>query len=121
MVRVQKSAQKYISRGGCTADCRRIDNRLQGALGECNATPHWKYKSSSFNGGINVPLIVRYPLHDYICWEHRGKCAILKGNWRMVFDNSNQQWTLYDLTCHGGVEVEDLSARSPQKVEDLFG
>ncbi len=143
-----------------------------------SATPHWKYKSSSFNGGINVPLIVRYPqvvkrqggfnrsaahvmdvlptlldltsterltymggqkmqdldgvsmksllkggskpIHDYICWEHRGKCAILKGNWKMVFDNSNQQWKLYDLTRHGGVEVEDLSARNPQKVEELL-
>lgn len=67
-----------------------------------------------------MPLIVRYPIHDYICWEHRGKSAILKGNWKMVFDNSNQQWTLYDLTCHGGVEVEDLSARNPQKVEELL-
>ena len=29
-------AKVYIKGGGrCTADCRRIDKRLQGALGEC--------------------------------------------------------------------------------------
>lgn len=60
------------------------------------------------------------PIHDYICWEHRGKCAILKGNWKMVLDNSSQQWRLYDLTRHGGVEIEDLSARNLQKMEELL-
>ena len=143
-----------------------------------SATPHWKYKRSCFNGGVNVPLIVRYPkvvknqgsfnrsaahvidilptlldltatepltqlkgqkmqkldgvsmkpllegrekqIHDCICWEHRGECAILKGNWKLVFDYSDDQWSLYDLTRHGGVEVEDLVSRNPQKVSELL-
>lgn len=139
--------------------------------------PHWKYKKSTFNGGINVPLIVRYPMvaakgtfnrstahvidilptlldltgtqkleqmdrrkmqsfdgisikpllrggnkqiHEYICWEHRGECAIVKGGWKMVFDHPNNMWTLYNLSRNGGVEIEDLSAQYPEKVKELM-
>lgn len=143
-----------------------------------SSTPHWKYKSSCFNGGINVPLIVRYPkvvknpgsfnrsaahvidilptlldltstrrltrlngqklqkpdgvsmkpllegsrnrIHDFLGWEHRGQCAILKENWKLVYDRSEKRWSLYDLTRNGGVEVEDLADQNPQKVKELL-
>jgi len=142
-----------------------------------STTPHWKYKKSTFNGGINVPFIIRCPdmagkgkinrsaahvmdilptlldiagveklqemngrklqdfdgasmkplltgkskqIHNYICWEHKGECAIVKGNWKLVFEHQAKAWTLYDLSRHGGVEIEDVSAQYPGKVDELM-
>jgi arylsulfatase len=67
------------------------------------------------------------PLHDTLCWEHEGNCAIRAGNWKLVARskltkghrvNPGVSWELYDLNTDRS-ELNDLSGQYPQKVSDL--
>ncbi|GHV02644.1 arylsulfatase [Bacteroidia bacterium] len=143
-----------------------------------STTPNYRYKRFTYQGGINVPCIVRYPplvkggafsavtahvmdimptclelakvpalkmlngkkmqklngvslvgtwrgsdapVHEYIGWEHHGECALLKGNWKIVYDHADEvrRWELYDLSRDGGVEITDLADKYPDKVREL--
>ena len=35
--------------------------------------------------------------HDYLWWLHEDNRAIRVGDWKLVADNQQQQWELYDL------------------------
>ena len=35
--------------------------------------------------------------HDYLWWLHEDNRAIRVGNWKLVADNRQKQWELYDL------------------------
>jgi arylsulfatase len=67
------------------------------------------------------------PLHDTLCWEHEGNCAVRAGNWKLVARNkltkdhrvnSGVSWELYDLNTDRS-ELNDLSGRYPSKVSEL--
>jgi arylsulfatase len=53
------------------------------------------------------------------CWEHEGNKAILKGNWKLVRENKDLQWELYDLK-KDPVEMHDLAAKYPDKAKSLL-
>ena len=53
------------------------------------------------------------------CWEHEGNKAILKGSWKLVRENKDLQWELYDLK-KDPVEMHDLAAKYPDKVQTLL-
>jgi len=146
-----------------------------------SATPAYRYKRFTYQGGINVPCIVRFPrlvkagsfsrvsahamdvmptlleltktpvlttckgqkmqplngvslvrtwrgsstpVHPYLGWEHKGERALLKGDWKIVYDyadgsDGTRKWELYDLSRDGGVEVHDLADQYPDKVREL--
>ena len=148
---------------------------------QVSATPNHYYKRFTYEGGVNVPFIVRYPrgvkagtfssvdahvidilptcldytgskllttfrgnktqqnldgvslkatfagstkpLHDVIGWEHGGERGLLKGTWKMVWNNADKvdQWQLFDLTKNGGIEIEDVAHKYPEKLEELIG
>jgi arylsulfatase A-like enzyme len=53
------------------------------------------------------------------CWEHEGNKAIRKGRWKLVKEQKDQQWELYDLQSDP-VEMKDLSSQEPAKVQELL-
>jgi arylsulfatase len=67
------------------------------------------------------------PLHDTLCWEHEGNCAVRAGNWKLVARskltkdhkvNPEVSWELYDLNTDRS-ELNDLSGQHPRKVSEL--
>jgi len=146
---------------------------------QVSATPNFSYKRFAYEGGINVPFIVRYPgavkagtfssvpthvidllptcldftgtkllktfrgnktqqdldgvslkkvfagsdkpVHDILAWEHGGERGLLKGNWKIVWDKANKidTWQLFDLSKDGGIELNNLAATNPKKLDEL--
>ena len=144
-----------------------------------SASPNFSYKRFAYEGGVNVPFIVRYPsavkagtissvnahvidilptlldytgtkllktfrgnktqtnldgvslkgvfagsdkpVHDILAWEHGGEKGLLKGDWKIVWDKANKvdAWQLFDMTKDGGVELNDLSGKNPEKLAEL--
>lgn len=69
------------------------------------------------------------PLHDTLCWEHEGNCAIRAGNWKLVAKskvkkdhtvNNEVLWELYDMNTDRS-ELNDLSRQYLSKVSELTG
>lgn len=60
-------------------------------------------------------------VHEYLGWEHKGECALLKGDWKIVYDYADdvKKWELYDLSRDGGVEVTNLADQYPEKLREL--
>lgn len=56
---------------------------------------------------------------DTLYWEHEGNCAVLKGDWKLVSDGTDEgKWELYNL-ADDRCELNDLSAEMPEKAAEL--
>ncbi len=53
------------------------------------------------------------------CWEHEGNQAIRQGNWKLVKDQEDASWELYDLSKDPS-EMNDLSQKQPGKVKTMM-
>jgi len=53
------------------------------------------------------------------CWEHEGNQAIRMGRWKLVKDQEDPAWELYDLQQDPG-ETHDLAAAEPQRVQTML-
>lgn len=51
-------------------------------------------------------------------FEHQTSCAIIDGNWKLVKENRDTPWELYNLTTDP-YETDDLARRRPEIVEQL--
>ena len=51
-------------------------------------------------------------------WEHEGNRAYRRGDWKLVSIYANKKWELYDLK-KDPVEIHDLSAENPAKLEEM--
>lgn len=56
--------------------------------------------------------------HDFLWWLHEDNRAIRQGDWKLVADNKNKSWALYDLSRDRG-ESHNLAAQYPEKVAEL--
>lgn len=50
--------------------------------------------------------------HEYMYWEHEGRQAVRKGNWKAVKELKANAWKLYDLSTDRD-EATDLAAQEP--------
>ena len=57
--------------------------------------------------------------HDAIFWEYMRNKAVRQGKWKLVTVGDNP-WELYDMQTDR-TELNDLSAKMPEKVEELAG
>lgn len=55
--------------------------------------------------------------HEVLFWEHEGKRAVRKGQWKLV-SAYNSEWELYDI-ANDRDESDDLSGQHPDKVNEL--
>ncbi len=53
------------------------------------------------------------------CWEHEGNQAIRKGNWKLVKDQEDSSWELYDLN-KDPTEIHDVAKENQQRANDLM-
>ena len=56
---------------------------------------------------------------NVLYWEHEGNCAVRQDNWKLVCRFPGD-WELYDLAAER-TEINDLTAKHPQKLEELTG
>lgn len=56
--------------------------------------------------------------HECLWWLHEDNRAIRVGNWKLVQDNKNKVWELYDLE-QDRAESVNLAAQQPDKVQEL--
>lgn len=52
-----------------------------------------------------------------ILWEHRGKKAVRRGDWKTV-GSKKGLWKLYDLK-NDPTETKDLAAKDPERTAEL--
>jgi arylsulfatase len=55
---------------------------------------------------------------DAIYWEHEGNRAVRVGDWKLVAKGEEGPWELYNIAADR-VEMNDLSAKHPEKVKEL--
>lgn len=53
------------------------------------------------------------------CWEHEGNKAIRKGKWKLVKEQKDSQWELYNME-KDPVEMNDLAQQFPEKAKELL-
>ncbi len=56
--------------------------------------------------------------HDCLWWLHEDNRAIRVGDWKLVADNKQQQWELYDLGQDRSESI-NLADKFPDKVQEL--
>jgi arylsulfatase len=56
--------------------------------------------------------------HGFLWWLHEDNRALRVGDWKLVADNKNKEWELYDLSKDRG-ETQDLASQMPDKVAEL--
>jgi arylsulfatase len=56
--------------------------------------------------------------HDCLWWLHEDNRAIRVGDWKLVADNQQQQWELYDLSQDRSESI-NLADKFPEKVQEL--
>lgn len=56
--------------------------------------------------------------HEYMYWEHEGRQAVRKGNWKAVKNVKDTTWDLYDLSTDRDEEI-NLAAKQPDILNDL--
>jgi arylsulfatase A-like enzyme len=57
-------------------------------------------------------------VHDCLWWLHEDNRAIRVGDWKLVADNKQQQWELYDLGQDRSESI-NLADKFPEKVQEL--
>ena len=82
-----------------------------------------KYRKSKDITGLEgislLPAIENGECKDRtLFFEHQSSCAIIDGNWKLVRQNSNEQWELIDLS-KDPFETNDISKMHPEIVERL--
>lgn len=55
--------------------------------------------------------------HEFLCWEHKGHRAVIKGQWKLV-NRHMLDWELYDLNTDR-TESKDLASTYPEVVQEL--
>jgi len=58
--------------------------------------------------------------HDTLCWRMGEKCAIRHGDWKLVKEQGEKEWSLYNLAEDKG-EKENLAAKFPARIQELSG
>ena len=53
------------------------------------------------------------------CWEHEGNKAIRKANWKLVKDDEDAGWELYDLS-KDPTEMHDLAKTYPDRLNSML-
>ena len=53
-----------------------------------------------------------------IWWLHEDNRALRVGDWKLVADNKNKEWELYDLSKDRG-EANNLASQMPDKVAEM--
>ncbi len=56
--------------------------------------------------------------HPYLVWEHIGKRALRKEDWKIVYANAKSGWQLYDLK-NDRTELHNLADSLPDKLNEL--
>jgi arylsulfatase len=56
--------------------------------------------------------------HDFLWWLHEDNRAIRVGDWKLVADNKNKVWELYNLSDDRG-ESRNVASQYPEKVTEL--
>lgn len=77
-------------------------------------------KKSTATDGISLSYLWNGKVHPErtIYWEHENNLGLRKGRWKLVKENDETQWSLYDLE-QDPTEMTDLSARYPDIVQAL--
>ena len=75
---------------------------------------------SPIEGRSFVPVLSGHSrdAHPWLFWELRGARAVRHGKWKLVMDNSRNEWELYDLALDR-TETDDLVDRFPERVERM--
>lgn len=73
-----------------------------------------------YDGKNPLPLLTegKESPHRSLYFEFRSHAALRMGNWKIVREKPGEPWQLFDL-AHDPGEVSDLSARHPERVQDL--
>jgi arylsulfatase A-like enzyme len=58
--------------------------------------------------------------HETLCWRMGEKCAIRHGDWKLVKEQGEKEWSLFNLADDVG-EKENLAKKRPAKVKELKG
>jgi arylsulfatase A-like enzyme len=56
--------------------------------------------------------------HNGLFFEHEGNRAVRQGDWKLVSQRPENKWELYNISTDRS-ELNDLSAKYPQKVAEL--
>lgn len=56
--------------------------------------------------------------HETLCWRMGEKCAIRHGDWKLVKEQGEKDWSLYNLSEDVG-EAKNLAEKLPEKVQEL--
>lgn len=56
--------------------------------------------------------------HESLCWRMGEKCAIRHGDWKLVKEQGDKEWSLYNLAEDIG-EKENLAAKFPARLQQL--
>ncbi|MFH1719509.1 MAG: arylsulfatase [Planctomycetota bacterium] len=79
------------------------------------------HKITELEGKSLLPIFEgrRRQGHDALFWEYMNNKAVRQGKWKLVTVGDNP-WELYDMETDR-TELNDLSAKMPDKVEELAG
>jgi arylsulfatase len=71
--------------------------------------------------GISLGFLwgARAPVERTCFWEHEGNKAMRKGNWKLVKDQEDAAWALYNL-ANDPCETRNLAAAEPGILQDML-
>jgi len=78
-------------------------------------------KTIEIDGQSLLPILTQTalpPESRKLFWEHEGKRAVRRGNWKLLATKLSDDWELYDLSTDP-TENENISLNHPEKVKEL--